>query len=719
MCYDIASVEHSLVGSRNHDGETPLFLAALHGNKDAFLCLHSFCDCTTDHCRRSKDGQTILHCAIMGDFFELAVHIIKLYKELVNSVNVQGFTPLHLLATKPSAFKSGTHLGRWKMIVYHCIFVDEMRIDPKSFLRALPTKPLSICRRSWVPNTQKFYPPNYTTCAHFFHFLWKGFRMVCTVKKTKKYPNNDEDYKDNTDAENPHQKEYDTTLKHHELAIFPENYATCFNFLKLVSKAVLIIMGLGSREIKKIEEKKEKHMWSFHVMNQLLEFASMYEYDDNGSTPMETTNLKEEETQPYNFANGSVTFDDYNIFQHGPPPHLIQNPQQPNIIPFNNNINHDVVENKEGATTTIIIESKCSIADKILKHFPISIGDKMGNKKVILRAATTTTDTGKKTDHHHHHQNMQFLRKETPVLLAAKNGVVEMVEKILHLFPVAIHDLNADQKNIVLLAVENRHPHIYELLLRRNILKESAFRMVDSQGNSALHLAAKLGDHKPWLIPGAALQMQWELKWYQFVKGSMPPNFFPRYNKEGKTSKVMFCETHCELVKSGEEWLTNTSESCSLVAALIATVAFATSATVPGGNDQNKGIPLLHGRPAFNVFAIASLIALCCSVTSLVMFLSILTSRFQAKDFGSNLPTKLLLGLSSLFVSIAAMLVSFCAGHYFVLSDKLQYAALPVYAVTCLPVTLFAIAQFPLYVDLVWATIKTVPTRSYSAILPT
>lgn len=205
----------------------------------------------------------------------------------------------------------------------------------------------------------------------------------------------------------------------------------------------------------------------------------------------------------------------------------------------------------------------------------------------------------------------------------------------------------------------------------------------------------------------------------QFVKGSMPPNFFPHYNKEGKSPKVIFNESHSELVKSGGEWLTNTSESCSLVAALIATVAFATAATVPGGNDQVKGTPLLHDHPTFNVFAIASLIALSCSVTSLVMFLSILTSRFQAKDFGGNLPTKLLLGLSSVFVSIAAMLVSFCAGHYFVLSDKLQYAALPVYTVTCLPVTLFAIAQFPLYMDLVWATIKTVPQRSYSAVLPT
>lgn len=42
------------------------------------------------------------------------------------------------------------------------------------------------------------------------------------------------------------------------------------------------------------------------------------------------------------------------------------------------------------------------------------------------------------------------------------------------------------------------------------------FRQVDDKSNSALHLAAKLGDHKPWLIPGGALQMQWEIiKWYK------------------------------------------------------------------------------------------------------------------------------------------------------------------------------------------------------------
>ena len=106
-------------------------------------------------------------------------------------------------------------------------------------------------------------------------------------------------------------------------------------------------------------------------------------------------------------------------------------------------------------------------------------------------------------------------KKQTPVLVAAKNGVVEIVDRILQLFPVAIHDKDHQKKNIVLLAVEHRQPHVYELLLKRKILKDTAFRQQDIEGNSAVHLAAKLGENKPWLIPGAALQMQWELKWYE------------------------------------------------------------------------------------------------------------------------------------------------------------------------------------------------------------
>ncbi|KAL6208674.1 hypothetical protein ACLB2K_019621 [Fragaria x ananassa] len=258
-------------------------------------------------------------------------------------------------------------------------------------------------------------------------------------------------------------------------------------------------------------------------------------------------------------------------------------------------------------------------------------------------------------------------KKETPILIAVKNGVTEMVEKILELFPVAIHDLNAQKKNIVMLAVVNRQPHVYQLLLKKKIMKESVFCKVDKDGNSALHLAARLGEYKPWLIPGAALQMQWEIKWYEFVKNSMSFHFFVRYNKESKTARDIFTETHTQIIIDGGNWLTTTSQSCSVVAALVATVAFATATTVPDGTDQSNGRPTLENQPAFDIFAIASLVALCFSVTSM----------------------------------------------FFVLKDKLKYTAFPVYAISCLPVSFFAIAQFPLYVDLVWATFKKVPQRSY------
>ncbi|CAL5350565.1 unnamed protein product [Camellia sinensis] len=155
-----------------------------------------------------------------------------------------------------------------------------------------------------------------------------------------------------------------------------------------------------------------------------------------------------------------------------------------------------------------------------------------------------------------------------------------------------------------------------------------------------------------------------------FVKDSMPLRLFIHNNKADETPMDIFTKSHKDLVKQCGEWLTTTSNSCSVVAALIATVAFSTASTVPGGN-SSEGKPTLESQPAFDVFAIALLVALCFSVTALVMFLAILTSRHQERDFRTSLPRKLLLGLTSLFVSMTAMLV---------------------YAVTCLPVTFFAIA---------------------------
>jgi len=194
----------------------------------------------------------------------------------------------------------------------------------------------------------------------------------------------------------------------------------------------------------------------------------------------------------------------------------------------------------------------------------------------------------------------------------------------------------------------------------------------------------------------------------QYIKSLVPQHFYFRSDNRGKTAGEIFEETHKELIQESSDWLKETSESCSVVAALVAGVSFATASAVPGGT-SDEGRPNLEGKPAFTAFAVASLVGLCFSVTGLIMFLTILTSRKQSRDFRRDLPFKILLGLSSLFLSIAAMFVSFCSGHYFLLSHRYKMVLYPIYAATVLPVIFYAVAQFPLYFDLVTAILATVP----------
>ncbi|KAF5463255.1 hypothetical protein F2P56_019180 [Juglans regia] len=106
--------------------------------------------------------------------------------------------------------------------------------------------------------------------------------------------------------------------------------------------------------------------------------------------------------------------------------------------------------------------------------------------------------------------------KETPILIAARNGIFEIVEKLLEQFPIAIHDVNEDNKNAMLLAVQNRQPRVFQILLKKNILvRDSVLRVVDESKNNVAHLAAMRGKYRPWQIAGEALQMQYEIKWFE------------------------------------------------------------------------------------------------------------------------------------------------------------------------------------------------------------
>ncbi|KAL6338234.1 hypothetical protein AAG906_018493 [Vitis piasezkii] len=671
MCDCIAQKHKDLVGARNKLAETPLFLAALHGKKDGFLCLHKICgpDEGSKYCRKN-DGETILHCAIAGEYFDLAYQIIDKYGTLVDSVNEEGLTPLHLLA---SIYVK--KLGKEELPPLGNATSNDKRVDGKCPMNYQPCMNFrNVLIGTWNVLTQSGKKVNseggQTTsqnqdvsdenlkeqtnnCLKGLWSIISKIAATCTKNSRKSDPEDPAEghasacRSQATCRKNSQNSDNQVKPNKHALENPEEGNASASP-------------NQGARDVQKIRVMKEKHMWCAQIMKELLHCASPYEYDYSAGSQPELQNKT--------------------------------NKEDLTVALFEENEQKGQKDQKidDGKRLTFNMKDKGYVFDVDFSKGEVTLGPVEGNK--------------------------QKDKKETPILIAAKNGITEMVMEILDFSPVAIHDKTSANKNIVMVAVENRQPNVYNLLLEKRILIETLFNAVDVEGNSALHLVAMATHHQPWLIPGAALQMQWEIKWYKYVEDSMPMHFSMRYNKANKTARQIFTEKHEELVKNGSAWLNTTSNSCSVVAALIATVAFATSATVPGGINEGNGTPTLERKPAFNVFSMSSLIALCFSVNSLVMFLAVLTSRHQERDFGRNLPNKMLFGLSSLFISIGAMLVSFCAGHFFLLKDELKYAAFPIYAVTCLPVAFFAVMQFPLYLDLMWATFRKVPKRSSTAV---
>ncbi|KAL3623599.1 hypothetical protein CASFOL_032415 [Castilleja foliolosa] len=171
------------------------------------------------------------------------------------------------------------------------------------------------------------------------------------------------------------------------------------------------------------------------------------------------------------------------------------------------------------------------------------------------------------------------------MLTAARLGVHEVIEELVATFPAAIYSRNSDKQYIFHVAVENRCEKVFNLIYQTSNLKHQYSDLVDTSGNTLLHLAGRLApSHKLNLVSGAALQMQREIQWFQEVEKFLHPYSRERSNKDGKTPKMVFTEQHVQLKADGEKWMKDTSNSCTIAAALITTVVFAAAITVPGGN---------------------------------------------------------------------------------------------------------------------------------------
>ncbi|XP_023736002.2 ankyrin repeat-containing protein NPR4 isoform X2 [Lactuca sativa] len=314
--------------------------------------------------------------------------------------------------------------------------------------------------------------------------------------------------------------------------------------------------------------------------------------------------------------------------------------------------------------------------------------------KLLVDVITLIREKNHPSSYHQYYTN--------PILEATRQDAHELVEVIVFWFPNAILSATEGGHNIIQYAVINRSGKVYNLLYQMNEHRNIYRTMKDSSGNNLLHLAARLApSNKLKLFPGAASQIQRELQWFEVVKRFICPLSITQKNSLNETPQTIFTREHKELMIEAEKWMKSTVKSYTITAALIITIMFAAGITVPGGSNQETGIPIFTNNIAFTVFAISDAISLSAAFTSMLIFLSIITAPFSEKGFLQELPLKLRIGLSTLFISTTAMMVAFGATLYLVFGQRNKWILIPIAVLAYEPIDSFVNLQFPVMLDFI------------------
>ncbi|CAK7336974.1 unnamed protein product [Dovyalis caffra] len=260
-----------------------------------------------------------------------------------------------------------------------------------------------------------------------------------------------------------------------------------------------------------------------------------------------------------------------------------------------------------------------------------------------------------------------------PLFIATSNGIIEIVNEILEKYPHGIELVDKMGLNILHVAVMHRQRKIFRLIKEKKIIMSRLSSMIDNNGYTLLHQVAHMKHYRGGTKPGPALQLQEEIKWFKRVLKVVPPyHALQREKEHNMTPNELFEASHKIQLKMAQEWIEKTSQSCSAVAVLVATVVFAAAYTIPGGSDD-RGFPIFLRDRFFLAFTVLDAIALASSLTSVVMFLSILTTPFECEKFYHDIPRRLISGFTLLFFSVMTTMLAFASTLFLVIRLKKRW----------------------------------------------
>ncbi|GKV14292.1 hypothetical protein SLEP1_g25188 [Rubroshorea leprosula] len=280
------------------------------------------------------------------------------------------------------------------------------------------------------------------------------------------------------------------------------------------------------------------------------------------------------------------------------------------------------------------------------------------------------------------------------IFQAIKDGTVEIVIEILKANPDLIWCNKMLSRDILISTIKYRQEGLLRFVYRLDAGKKAFLSLGDEDGNNVLHLVAKLPDLQGFgnFHPVWAMQQE-------EVKSVLPSPYEVARNLYGESPLEVFRREHQQLTNEASEWAKKTADSYILVPVLIVTIMFAAIFTVPGGNNQETGIPILLHRKLFSGFLICDVVSLLTGSTSMLAFLDILIKSRSDIYLRKSLPSNLMWAISSLVISIVTMILAFIFALTMMLQKKWEVLPAIIIYLLLFPITVLSLWLYPTLAD--------------------
>ncbi|XAR54037.1 hypothetical protein NMG60_11029018 [Bertholletia excelsa] len=189
-------------------------------------------------------------------------------------------------------------------------------------------------------------------------------------------------------------------------------------------------------------------------------------------------------------------------------------------------------------------------------------------------------------------ENVLSSSERDPLIQAIEHDISEMVMEILQIFPDAATVLDKNGRNILHMVAERKNVTLYSYLKKTLNHTHKMLADVDSNENTILHFAAN-NHYYPRAIIGPLFSMMWDVFWFKLVEKDCHPALVShRDHDHQKTAKELFDENHLDLKEKAIAAIKDMNNGFLVVSTVVGAVNFAALFTIPGGFDQDNGVPI-------------------------------------------------------------------------------------------------------------------------------